>query len=59
MEFQFTYAIVIEFMTTGFTGMSPRPVRTFEIALTTSMPLLIFPNTGCFDCPPENQSRLA
>merc|ERR1740139_690125 len=51
-----TPEIVMLFMRIGFTGLS-FDVFTFEIAVTTSMPLVILPNTGCFEDPGENQSR--
>merc|ERR550532_90524 len=44
-------------MRIGYTGLSFE-VLTFEIAITTSMPEVTLPKTGCLDCPGENQSRL-
>merc|ERR1719409_787336 len=40
----------------GTTGLSLL-VLTLEILVTTSMPRVILPKTGCFDAPGENQSR--
>merc|ERR1739845_204993 len=45
------------FILIGSTGLSFR-VFTLEIFVATSMPEVILPNTGCFDAPGENQSRL-
>ncbi len=41
----------------GVTGRSPAAVLVVPIALTTSMPSVILPKTGCFDAPELNQSR--
>ena len=43
-------------MTMGVNGLSFRAC-TFEMAVTTSIPELTLPNTGCLDAPGENQSR--
>merc|ERR1719468_902515 len=48
--------MVILFMQIGLTGLSSL-VFTFEIAVATSMPDVILPNTGCLEGPGENQSR--
>ena len=50
--------MVMEFILMGTTGLS-RTVLTLEMAVATSMPSVTLPKTGCFDCPPENQSRFA
>jgi len=50
--------MVIRFILMGFTGLSSL-VLTFEIFTATSIPSMIFPKTGCLDCPGENQSRFA
>lgn len=41
----------------GVSGRSWAPVFAVSIALTTSMPPVILPNTGCFEGPGVNQSR--
>ena len=41
----------------GVRGRSFCPVCAVSIFLTTSIPDVILPNTGCLDCPAENQSR--
>merc|ERR1719247_348597 len=46
----------MEFILIGVAGLS-FTVLTLEIALTTSMPAVIFPNTGCLDSPGLNQSK--
>ena len=46
------YAIVMLFIFTGVIGRSFL-VGVLLIALTTSMPLVTLPNTGCLDRPPE------
>merc|ERR1719277_670623 len=58
MRTQAIYApeMVMLFIIIGFTGLSSL-VLTFEIFTATSIPLVIFPKTGCLDCPGENQSR--
>merc|ERR1719487_322568 len=50
--------MVMLFIMMGVSGLSFL-VRTLEIDSHTSKPLSTFPKTGCFDCPGENQSRLA
>ena len=52
--------MVTDFIMMGVTGLSFR-VCTSEIFTTVSKDAwsLIAPNTGCFDCPPVNQSRFA
>merc|ERR1719401_3408801 len=44
------------FILMGTTGLSSL-VLTLEILITTSIPEVILPKTGCFDEPGENQSR--
>eukprot|EP00308_Calcidiscus_leptoporus_P026785 CAMPEP_0119352148 /NCGR_PEP_ID=MMETSP1334-20130426/1467_1 /TAXON_ID=127549 /ORGANISM="Calcidiscus leptoporus, Strain RCC1130" /LENGTH=123 /DNA_ID=CAMNT_0007365127 /DNA_START=456 /DNA_END=827 /DNA_ORIENTATION=+ len=48
--------MTMEFILMGTTGLS-RTVLAFEIAMTTSIPSVMAPKTGCFDWPGENQSR--
>ena len=45
--------MVMLFIMMGVIGLSSL-VGTCEIAVTTSMPLVILPKTGCFDSPGEN-----
>merc|ERR1719401_3166558 len=48
--------ILMLFILMGTTGLSSL-VLTLEILVTTSIPEVILPKTGCFDAPGENQSR--
>jgi len=48
---------VTRFIFTGVTGRSPLSVGVFSILLSTSIPSMTRPNTGCLEGPGVNQSR--